>query len=62
MVKVGESWSINVHGRGDDDPHDPSGDDHDDSGSSLSLGDVLDGIEDGIEPVKTDANETVDAS
>ena len=61
MIKVGESRSIDVHWRGDDDPHDPGGDNHDDCGPPLPLGHVLDGIEDGVEPVKADTDEAVDA-
>ena len=61
MIKVGESRSINVHGGGDDQSHDPGGDDHDDGRGPLPLGHVVDGVEDGVESVKTDANETVDA-
>ena len=61
MVKVGESRSIDVHWRGDDDPHDPRGDNHDDCCPPLPLGHVLDGIEDGVEPVKADTDEAVDA-
>ena len=61
MVKVGESRSIDVHWRGDDDTHDPGGDNHDDCSPPLPLGHVLDGIEDGVEPVKADTDEAVDA-
>ena len=59
--KIRESWLVNVHWRWDDQSHDPCGDYHDDSSSSTSLGHVLQRIEDSIESVNTDTNQTVNA-
>ena len=60
-VQIRESGSINVHWRGDEETHDPRGDNHEDGGAPLPLGHILQRVEDGVEPVQADTNEAVDA-